>query len=568
MWWIFAIGCSMSSPASLSEERLSRETLARFDLNQDDTIDRQEWARFSQQSSEWDQANTNDDERITAEELWIWLDRVKPDLTKNLQSGPEERRAKRAESRGAAREMVDRVSAYPALPASPPRDGPPNLLLISLDTVRADHLSVYGYPLPTTPFLEEFAARGTVFEQAMSQSNESAWSHATLFTGQYPSEIAQPTYETYAMPSDALTVGGVLSNYRYQTAAFVGGGHVDESFGFSSGFEHFSAEQGFSSLWHTAPKAASWIAQADPEQPWFVFVHGYDTHRPYEAPGPFLHLFSEGSGSALIEQLIGSSRRSERVYNRVFFPGFEQFWFEHSGGAKVLSPMTYNLLKEMDPEQGTPLTDHEVAHLQSHYDGELAYLDLQLARFLGALQERGQLDNTLVIILSDHGEDLLDHEYVNHRTGLWDSCIRTPMILVGPGIPAGIRHSGLVEARDVMPTLLAAAGAVEPAGMSGRSLAGVLAGTEPALGSVMVEGVMGMLALRTDTHKLLVTDIDLASPGHVAELERRLIDDGTFQLYDMVNDPNEQNNLIVHKGKDNNAIARQLRRHRRRVGAG
>ena len=71
---------------------------------------------------------------------------------------------------------------------------------------------------------------------------------------------------------------------------------------------------------------------------------------------------------------------------------------------------------------------------------------------------------------------------------------------------------------------------------------------------------MGMLALRTDTHKLLVTDIDLASPGHVAELERRLIDDGTFQLYDMVNDPNEQNNLIVHKGKDNNAVARQLRR--------
>lgn len=560
MWWLVLLSCSMSDDNPLSEERLRQQTLARFDLSHDGVIDLQEWSRFAQQSSDWEQANTDGDHQVTAEELWIWLDRAVPDRTKDLKLSPEARRAKQAQTRGQSRVLVDRSSAYPDVPAAPPRDGPPNLLLISLDTVRADHLSVYGYPKQTTPFLSAFAAQGTVFDQAMSQSNESAWSHATLFTGRYPSEIARPAYETYAVPDDALTVAGVLNNYSYQTAAFVGGGHVDESFGFGNGFETFSAEDGFASLWHTAPKAAAWIAETDPEHPWFVFLHGYDTHRPYKGPGPFLHLFSQGSGSALIEQLSESSRRSERVYNRVFYSSFEQFWFEHSGGTKVLSPSTYSRLKELDPTKGTLLSDHEVDHLQSHYDGELAYLDLQLARFLGALQSRGQLENTLVVILSDHGEDLLDHEFVNHRTGLWDSCIRTPMIIVGPDIPAGTRHSGLVEARDVMPTLLAAAGAVAPAGLSGRSLAGVIEGTEPALESVMAEGVMSMLALRTETHKLIVSDIDLTDPGHVAALERRVIDDGTFQLYDMVADPDEKHNIIAEKTQDNNALARQLRR--------
>lgn len=147
----------------------------------------------------------------------------------------------------------------------------PNIVMVSLDTIRADHTTPYGYARDTTPVLSAVAAQGTTFQQAFSNGNESAYSHGALFSGRYASELADPTYATYAIPNTASLISEALSAYGYRTAAFTAGGHVTADFGFNQGWEQFSAEPSFASLWATTPKALAWIGQQSPQNPGLCF---------------------------------------------------------------------------------------------------------------------------------------------------------------------------------------------------------------------------------------------------------------------------------------------------------
>ncbi len=434
--------------------------------------------------------------------------------------------------------------------------GPPNVLLVSIDTVRADRLSVYGAVNDTTPNLERLAEAGVVFEHAFSQSNESAYSHATLFTGAYPSEVAAPVYETYALPESATLAPEVLKLYGYQTAAFVAGGHISEGFGFNQGYDHFQSKFGFASFWDTAPDALDWMRAAGDENPWFVFLHSYDAHRPYTKPGPWNHLYSDGAGSPLSEKLVANANLSELVAEGQFLPSLEPTYFAHPSGDYILSPSTYTEGKaRVDDTSAITVTDADKEHVRDHYDASIAYADLALGAFLAKAEDADLLDNTVIIVLSDHGEDLLDHGYMNHRTALTDSCTRVPTIIAGPGFPEGLRVEGLVDALDITPTILALAGATPPASLRGRDLRAVVAGDVPALNAVFSEGVMDMISVRTATHRLVYHHASLAHRAYARILASAQLTPDHFTLYDLVADPGERTDVLAK----NLTKARELR---------
>lgn len=426
-----------------------------------------------------------------------------------------------------------------AAPPPAPPTGPPNVLLISLDTLRADHTTVYGYTRDTTPNLAAMAGEGTVFEQAFSTGNESAWSHGSMFTGRYASELASPVYETYGIPDGVSLISEGMQASGYATAAFSAGGHVTADFGFDQGWDHFVAQPGFGSLYDTGPLATKWITELPGGKPWFVFLHAYDAHRPYTRPGPWDHFYADGRGTPLAEAICKSPCLSEMVLKDVLFPELVPQWFTHTGGAQIMAPEAYDRLESADEAaQRVTLTAADRAHIVAHYDGAVRYADLHLGLTLARLREAGKLDNTVVIVVSDHGEDLLDHGFMNHRTGLFDSCTRVPTVVWGPGFPAGTWVDGLVDGRDVAATIAAVAGVMPPAGNAGRDLRAVARGESP-VDATFSEGVMDQISVRTRTHRLVFRGPPLEAPDYVDALRAAPIDGGQFELYALATDPGE-----------------------------
>ncbi len=365
--------------------------------------------------------------------------------------------------------------------------GPPNLLLVSMDTVRYDHTSLGG-KRDTTPNLAKLAKLGTTWTRAYSVGNESLYSHAALLTGRYPSEIALPDYGSYGVPATAQTIGKVLQAYGYSTGAFTGGGHIVADFGFDQGFQVFEAASGatrFGSFFDSVPRAERWIA-AQSGHPWFAFVHGYDAHSPYVQRGPFHHPWGTTGATDLVEALAADPLAVEQLRGNLFFPDRKPADFVHAAGRTVLGTDFYTLPAEPGPdERVVKLSDAEVAHLRDHYDSGLLYGDF----WLGELLAHVDLTTTLVVVVADHGEDLLDHGYMNHRAGLWDSTLHVPLVVAGPGFTGGGMKDDLVDLRRVLPTLVTAAQGTMPEGVVAKPLQA--GGGDPC---VFAEGVMDMVS--------------------------------------------------------------------------
>jgi arylsulfatase A-like enzyme len=443
-----------------------------------------------------------------------------------------------------------------AAPAPPARAGRPNLLLVSLDTTRADRLALYGGPNPTSPNLARLAQAGVTFTRAFAPGNESLYSHAALFTGRWPSEVAAPDYRSYGLPAGTPTLAGALAAYGYKTGAFTGGGHVVAPFGFDLGFETFrSVPVGtFGSLQDTVPSARAWM-RAQGDSPWFAFVHGYDAHSPYQPPEPWPHLFT-GQGSAAIERLVADPVAVEQVRGRRWYPGRTPRDFVHASGRSVLDPSLYTLPDA--PRKDEPfeeLSEDDIAHLRAHYDAALAYQDLWLGRLLAGVD----LATTLVVVVADHGEDLLQHGFANHRAGLWDSTTRVPLVVAGPGFTGGARSDALVDLRDVVPTFLAAVEGKAPAGARGVPLQTIARGEAPAREAVFAEGVLDMASARGPTHRLVVRGLPLGE-GSAERLANLPLTDASFDLYDVGRDPEELRDLLASPAAQDEALAERLRR--------
>lgn len=406
----------------------------------------------------------------------------------------------------------------PVAVASSPR--PPNVLLVSMDTVRYDRTSLADPGRDATPNLAALARNGTSFTHAYAVGNESLYSHAAILTGRYPSEVAVPDYASFSLPDGVPTLAGVLGAYGYATAAFTGGGHVVAEFGFDNGFSSFTSARGetrFGSFFDSVPLAAAWIRRQESApagdsstQPWFAFVHGYDAHSPYVQRGPFLHPWGAEGGTPRIESLLADPLAVEQIRGRYWFRGRSPDDFVHAAGRHILGTDFYSLPAE--PREGETvetLTPDELRHVRDHYDAGLLYGDL----WLGVLLSHVDLTTTLVIVVADHGEDVLDHGFMNHRAGLWDSTTHVPLVIAGPGVARGQLRDTPVDLRSIVPTVLGAVGAVPPAGVVAPRLDG--AAHDGALASaasvtVFAEGVMDAVTARSPAGRLTIRAARLA----------------------------------------------------------
>jgi len=414
----------------------------------------------------------------------------------------------------------------------------PNLVLISVDGLRADHVGVYGHAPSPTPSIDRLAGTGLRYSTAFSQSNESLYSHASLLTGRYVSELALPDYQRFVVPESADTVGEILSLYGYRTGGFVAGGHLRGAYGFEQGFSTFEDEADFGAFFHTVPPAIRWLDE-DRDHPFFMLLHGYDCHRPYQHASVFHHAFdAEYTGD--VDTRVQGITGTDKIYAGSYYPDFPIERMTHATGDPIVDPAGYPRLVQWAEKSsgGVPLSSADIDHLRAHYDGGLLAADIYIGRFIEALRARDLLDNTLIILTSDHGEDLHDHGFFNHRVLLTDSTTRVPLILAGGAVPDGLRgttRSGLAQALDIVPTLLAAAGVPAPHGLTGRDLLG----DRPPPAAVFQEGVLPMIAARTPTHRMVFHGVPLRSPWFDLLLAEAPLSPDNFKLYDHGQDPEE-----------------------------
>jgi arylsulfatase A-like enzyme len=354
--------------------------------------------------------------------------------------------------------------------------GAPNVLLLILDTVRAADLSLYGYARPTTPELERFAQRGTVFDHAFSAAPWTTPSHASIFTGRWVPE----TGVKWAQRLDSRwpTLAEELRHRGYATAAFIANGPcAGWQTGLARGFEHFddypvsvrvAAEatafghtlyQPIRGLlapvlnrtpvlwrlrlppWHRNPSAEeitgaflAWLDRS-PREPFFAFLNFMDAHRWYTAaPDSFLTRF-------------------------------------RSTAIRPLSPERWADSPKL------PLTPEDMRPELDTYDGSIAYLDFQLGRFFRELERRGLLDNTLVVVAADHGNEFAEHGLTDHGNSLYRLALEVPLILRFPGhVPEGRRISEPVSLRNLAATVIDLLPTDRASPFPGRSLARLWSG--------------------------------------------------------------------------------------------
>jgi arylsulfatase A-like enzyme len=338
------------------------------------------------------------------------------------------------------------------LPAA--SDQAPNILLLVLDTVGANRMSLYGYERETTPALARWAESATLFDLALATSSWTLPSHAGMFTGRYPEEL-NAGFRT-ALDNQWPTLAGALAEQGYRTAGFVANRkYASYEFGLNRGFaryEDFRISPGqimvSSSLgallvwqpWFTrmigyydlyGRKSAAMVnqdflswARGGSERPFFAFINYYDAHDPYIPPAPFDRQFTDDSGA----------------YRPL-----------------PLSP-------SLKPAQ--------LRRLLAAHEGALAYLDREIDNLLRQLDVNGILDHTLVILTSDHGEQFGEHGQMEHGNSLYRVLLEVPLVLRFPGrVPTGRRVTDPVTLRDLPATVLDLAGLPNSAGFPGSTLA-------------------------------------------------------------------------------------------------
>jgi len=411
----------------------------------------------------------------------------------------------------------------------PPRDRPPlNLILVSLDTLRADHLSMFGYPRMTSPFLDRLAAGGALFLEASSQAPETLASHMSLLTGRLPGAVG--VFDEYdQLPPESPTLARAFRERGYLTAAFTEGGFVSGTFGFHEGFDLYhdgtKGEIGEGDprqiaggdVRRTFARAADWLDRYG-DQPFFLFLHTYEIHTPYSPP-------------------MEVRRFCDAGYTGPFANHFD---FQPHAVAINTGAM-----------QPTPEDLRQIIDL---YDSEIAYVDEELRKFFGALASRGLLASTLVAVVSDHGEEFGERGgWAIHGNSLYGEEIHVPLILHGPGIPAGRVVEEPVSLVDVPPTIVEMFGLSGPAELDGVSLLELVAGggasPAPPRDVWSEDGThFRRFALRRGRQKLIVTE-GIEGPlvericRHAPGLGKIYFRFEPTETYDLFTDPGERHDL-------------------------
>lgn len=416
--------------------------------------------------------------------------------------------------------------------AAPPAAKRPNILVVTLDTTRANHTSAYGYARPTTPNLIKAAAAGVRFDAAYAPMATTLPSHTTMFSGLLPRTHGTLKNGLPVDPNLPL-LSEALGNAGYRSAAFLSSFAVSKRFGLQRGFALYDDDfTGGKCKWEvtrwegmkldgefcrrgdlTRAAAEKWLEDSGylpdknknhattPKEPFFVWIHFFDPHNPYDPPEDQVKLFpAAGDAPSELERDI------------------------------------------------------------AHYDAAIHFADQEMGKLLDRLAVARQLDDTLVIIAGDHGEGLMDHGWMLHGLQIYEEAVRVPLVFRWPAkLPKGKRISDPVELADLTPTILDLVGAKMPRGehaIEGMSLAAALRGTATlnAQRPVLVqrryyagEAEKG-ITVKGSKHGIRV--------GNWKYIEAK--EENTFELYDLARDPGEKHNLFDDQKEKRAALATQL----------
>jgi arylsulfatase A-like enzyme len=410
-------------------------------------------------------------------------------------------------------------------PASDDSTTPSLIILISIDTLRPDHLGHYGYPIDTSPILDGFSREGVLFVDASSTSPWTLPSHASMLTGLYP--LRHGAVSTARKMSETIpTLASLLAKSGFETAAVVNSTYLKKySWGLDRGFKkhHYVLE----SLTRVGPstqvtnQAMQWIRDRG-EQPLFVFMHYYDVHSSYRSLPKFERL--------IVKPYEGSADGTNR---QLYLADLDEGTYRKCHEEFVETECTLPDGSIIDQSVVRPQFDErDIAHTIALYDAAIRQLDDELGRLFRFLREWDLVDDSLVIITSDHGEEFFEHGGLEHSTTQYEETIRVPFLIRGPGVPKGQRIQVPVSLVDVTPTILALAGAAAPRGMDGVDLSQLWEGGDTSVfddraifseASGMRAGQKLRRSIRDGKYKL-----------HYEFVE------GTHQLYDLAVDPTEK----------------------------
>ena len=362
--------------------------------------------------------------------------------------------------------------------AAAPRSGNGlSVLLITIDTLRADHLGLYGYRRPTSPHIDALAQRGTAFDRAFTFWPKTRGSFVMMMTGLRPSQNGYSKTHPVLLDFNP-TLAGVLKQAGYRTAAVLDNPNLAAQHGYARGFESYHE------VWQdTGPYSESVAARAitdggiaylrgaRADQPFFLWLHYVNPHAPYTPPPPFDRKFLDESGPRL-RAVSG------------FHGGIKKEWV-------------------------VPGHDR-LGYYVAQYDGEIASVDDEVGRVLDALAVSPVAGKTAVVLTSDHGESLGEHDYYfDHGEDLFDPCLAIPLIVQMPGAPGGRRAHEFASTLDLVPTILDAVKVSYPPDLAGASVLGaVTGGAGPGRARLFAQNDRNLSAHFDARYKLVATPLD------------------------------------------------------------
>jgi arylsulfatase A-like enzyme len=373
-----------------------------------------------------------------------------------------------------------------------------NIVLIVVDALRADHVSTYGYSRKTTPAIDKFASTGSVFEHAFCPLPTTQPSFSSLFTSLYPYSHGIQRHGV-ALSHTAITFPELLKAKGWDTAAVVGASNLDTVFGFSQGFDFYEDHLGSKEnadvkkldwrvRWQRNAKEVNqvvfkWLDHRKTKRPFFLMIHYYDPHHPYEAPAPYYRMYPAG--------------------------------------------------------------DTEVSKWKASYDGEVTYVDRMFGKLLKKFDKHGLLKNTFFVLTADHGENLGEHNWQGHSQRIHDEAVHVPLIFAGPKIPSGKTFPQLVMNIDLAPTILEYLNLPIPPSFQGRSVIPAFEG-KSLRDFVYLEIAKrpdNFQLLTADWHKYPETQWGIRTLNEKLIWSS----DGNHEFYDLNHDPLELKNLYTER---------------------
>ncbi|MCL4736368.1 MAG: sulfatase-like hydrolase/transferase [Candidatus Omnitrophica bacterium] len=383
----------------------------------------------------------------------------------------------------------------------------PDVILISIDTLRADAVSLIGGG-DTTPFLDHyFGERGVVFTEAEAPSSWTLPSHASLFLSQYVSRHGVRMHYDMISP-DTQGLAELFSDHGYETAAFVDREFLNYRFGFSQGFKRYDQEAGhFASI---LPRCMDWLNRRNRNIPLFLFLHTYDVHDPYTPPEPYRQRYIKEGMFPSTDKLIHPEQQ--------FFP-----------------LLGCNIGKLTLPDSDTP-------YMKGLYLAEVAYMDDLLKDFIEKAESQRLFHDPVVVLLSDHGEAFREHNTWLHGYSLYEEEVRIPILFRFPGdLHAGKKLAGRTTLLDIAPTLFDYLGWQSPLEWQGLSLYPIIQGQERLpedreLFSEVTQNSRHLFSLHRHKKKWIDTRDDMVWDAS-GEIKRKV------ELYNLADDPGEKKNL-------------------------